>query len=169
MSSGEDTGHSLFLCIGARGAHPTDVVDESLAMVATGHVDHVSHSSFHHSPDVRNRPSGESLEGQNLESMQAIEGRVGMHRGQTPAMTGTESLDESQCLGTPYFADHDAIGSKAQCSAQEVVEGDTPTTFDGRWSSLETDGVFMVDGEFLGVFQDEQSFAEGHVEECGDE
>lgn len=107
------------------------VIDRSSSVESAACVNDESDGCVHESTGVGDAPAACSGHGENIETSESIESRVGMNRGQASAVTGTHGLNQSQSLRAADFSDNEAIGPQSQSCTKEIVEFDRASTLLG--------------------------------------
>ena len=87
------------------------------------------------------RPRRRRLHDQRLESVEDVEGAVGVTRRPRPVVAGVQRLDEGEHLGAAHLADDQAVGTQPQRGAHELLERDRRWAVDGGRAGLEPEEV----------------------------
>ena len=86
-----------------------------------------------------------------LDAVEAVTGRVRVHRGERPVVARVHRLEHVERLGAAHLADDDPVGAHAQRVAHEVADRDVALALDVRRASLEAEHVALVERELGGV------------------
>ena len=115
----------------------------------------------------RQRPRRRRLHDQRLESVEDVEGAVGVTRRPRAVVAGVQRLDEGEHLGATHFSDDQAVGTQPQRGAHELLERDRWWTVDGGRAGLEPEEVHGGRQQLGGVLDRHDPLTRSHATERG--